>query len=192
VARIRPPALDGIQFWLGDGCFFGLCPVAGGTYGFANVTQPRAHDPMEGRLERMRRRFAGFGRLVRDYMAVLDSDEQIHCGPIEWLEIEQWRRGRVVLIGDAAHASSPMMGQGGSMAMEDALVLAEILQANRDVEIAIDSFVARRQPRVEWVHRQSRAVGEMLRTPPDTRNAALRAHGARAFRERFQPLTALP
>jgi FAD-dependent urate hydroxylase len=57
---------------------------------------------------------------VQDYLAALPSDAAIHCGPIEWLELEQWHHGRVVLIGDAAHASCPMMGQGGSMALEDA------------------------------------------------------------------------
>ncbi len=88
--------------------------------------------------------------------------------------------GRVVLIGDAAHASSPMMGQGGCMAMEDALVLAETLHASADVEGALDLFAIRRKPRVEWVQQESRAVGEMLRIPPERRDAVLRERGERA------------
>jgi 2-polyprenyl-6-methoxyphenol hydroxylase-like FAD-dependent oxidoreductase len=83
-----------------------------------------------------------------------------------------------------------MMGQGGCMAMEDALVLAEILHSTVDVESALDMFVARRTPRVNWVQQESRAVGEALRLPPDTRNTILRERGQRFLWHRFQPLTA--
>jgi 2-polyprenyl-6-methoxyphenol hydroxylase-like FAD-dependent oxidoreductase len=191
LAALRPPEPDAIQFWLGDGCFFGLCPAGGArTYGFGNVTGPRLHDALEGRRERLRHRFAGFAEPVRDYLGALESDASIHCGPIEWLELDHWHTGRVVLIGDAAHASSPMMGQGGSMAMEDAWVLAETLPGDADVEVALDRFVARRRSRVDWVQQGSRAVGEMLRVPPEARNAVLRERGRELLRDRFQPLTA--
>ena len=193
VAPTRPLDVDGVQFWLGDGCFFGLCAVGEGrTYGFGNVTAPRLYDAVEGRLERLRQRFAGFGGAILEYLTDLERDEQIHCGPIEWLELEQWQRRRVLLIGDAAHASSPMMGQGGCMAMEDALVLAEILQATHDVNKALDQFVTRRRRRVEWVQQQSRELGEMFRMRPDVRNAAVRERGPTGFYARFRPLTAPP
>jgi 2-polyprenyl-6-methoxyphenol hydroxylase-like FAD-dependent oxidoreductase len=193
LAPLRSREPYSVQFWLGDGCFFGLCPVGDGrTYGFGNVTEPRFYDTVEGRLRRLRERFAGFGGLVRDFLAALEHDEQIHCGAIEWLELDRWRAGRVVLIGDAAHASSPMMGQGGCMAMEDALVLAEILHSTADVESALDMFVSRRSPRVNWVQQESRTVGEALRLPPDTRNAMLRERGEKMFYHRFRPLTARP
>ena len=191
LAPILPGQPTSVQFWLGDGCFFGLCPVGEGqTYGFGNVTEQRIHDTIRGRLQRLRERFAGFGDLVRDYLTALECDEQIHCGAIEWLELDRWHAGRVVLIGDAAHASSPMMGQGGCMAMEDALVLAEILHSTVDVESALDMFVARRTARVNWVQQESCAVGEALRLPPDTRNTILRKRGERMLWHRFQPLTA--
>jgi Putative F0F1-ATPase subunit Ca2+/Mg2+ transporter/FAD binding domain len=63
------------------------------------------------------------------------------------MALEKWHCGRVVLIGDAAHASSPIMGQGGCMAMEDACVLAESLRRDATLAKAIDSYVARRRPR---------------------------------------------
>jgi len=192
LAPICTPQPDSVQFWLGDGCFFGMCPVASGTYGFASVTEPRRYDTVKGRLDQLRRCFATFGAPVRDYLAALEYDEQIHCAPIEWLDVEQWYCCRVVLIGDAAHASSPMMGQGGSMAMEDALVLAEILHSTPQLDASIDRFIVRRRPRVNWVRQQSRAVEEIFRMPSGLRNTTLPERGKSAFYERFQPLIASP
>jgi 2-polyprenyl-6-methoxyphenol hydroxylase-like FAD-dependent oxidoreductase len=91
VAPLRPRGLTKLQFVLGDGCFFGLCPVGNGqTYGFGNVSEPRFHDAVEGRLDRLRERFAAFGGIVQDYLAALETDEQIHCSAIEWVEQEEW------------------------------------------------------------------------------------------------------
>lgn len=100
----------------------------GQTYGFAGVDAERFDDPLPGRLERFRRRFAGFGGPVPAYLDALERDEQPHAGPIEWVEPDRWHEGRVVLVGDAAPAP-PHMGEGGAMAMEDAAVLAELLRS---------------------------------------------------------------
>src|SRR5262249_4967484 len=147
IAPIRPHGLDQLQFLLGDGCFFGLCPVGGGrTYGLGNITAPRSHEPMRGRLERLRRYFASFGDPVQEYLGALTNDEQIHCAPVDAISLDSWHCGRAVLIGDAAHASSPMMGQGGCMAMEDALVLAEALSSFDNLADALAAYSARRRP----------------------------------------------
>jgi 2-polyprenyl-6-methoxyphenol hydroxylase-like FAD-dependent oxidoreductase len=193
VAPIRPRGLSSLQFHLGEGCFFGLCPVGDGrTYGFGNITEPRTHEPMAGRLGRLRRRFAGFAGIVQDYLGALECDEQIHCGPVDWLALEQWHVGRVVLIGDAAHASSPMMGQGGCMAMEDSCVLAESLLSDATLAKALESYVARRRSRVSWVHQESDAVAQSFRFTPAMRNTALRQHGDQMFQRRYAPLVAAP
>src|SRR5437867_7417011 len=99
---------------------------------------------------------------------------------------------RVVLIGDAAHASSPMMGQGGCLAMEDAYVLAEILRSAASLESALETYVSRRKARVNWVQQASRAVAESFRLPPATRNAALRERGDQLMHQRFAPLIPAP
>jgi len=69
-----------------------------------------------------------------------------------------------VLLGDAAHALTPNMGQGAGMAMEDAAVLAEELamadRGEKDLGAALASYVARRRSRVETITRLSRAVGD--------------------------------
>ncbi len=193
ISPIRPRDLTSLRFLLGENRFFGLCPVGNGrTYGFGNITEPRTHEPMAGRLDRLRFRFAGFGEIVQEYLAALERDEQIHCGPVDWLALEKWHSGRVVLIGDAAHASSPMMGQGGCMAMEDACVLAESLLGKATLADAIECYVVRRRPRVNWVHQESEAVARSFRLPPAVRNHALRQHGEQMFQRRFKPLVAAP
>jgi 2-polyprenyl-6-methoxyphenol hydroxylase-like FAD-dependent oxidoreductase len=190
---IRPQGLTKLQFLLGDGCFFGLCPLGDGqTYGFGNVAEPRFRDAIQGRLERLRERFAVFGEIVQEYLAALESDEQIHCSAIEWVEQEEWRSGRVVLIGDAAHATLPMMGQGGCLAIENAYVLAEVLRSAASLETALDTYVNRRRPRIQWIQQGSRAVAESFRLPLITRNDVLRARGAQIMQERFQPLIPAP
>jgi 2-polyprenyl-6-methoxyphenol hydroxylase-like FAD-dependent oxidoreductase len=191
IAPIRPIGVTGLQMHLGDGCTFGLVPVGSGrTYGFAYVIQPRFRDPLEGRLERLRNRFAMFGARVQEYLASLERDDQVVCSAMEWMAFEKWYTGRVVLVGDAAHASSPMMGQGGCMAMEDACVLAEELRTAVTVESGLASYVSRRKPRVEWVQHQSMAVGESLTVPAAVRNPALRERGDEAMQARFGPLVA--
>ncbi len=81
---------------------------------------------------------------------------------MEWVVVDEWHTGRVVLIGDAAHASSPLMGQRGCMAMEDACVLAEVLRTAATVESALSDYVSRRKPRTKWVQQQSIAPAESL------------------------------
>jgi 2-polyprenyl-6-methoxyphenol hydroxylase-like FAD-dependent oxidoreductase len=136
-----------------------------------------------GRLDRFRRRFAGFGEPVPRYLAALQRDEQLHVGPIEWVKLDDWYRGRVVLIGDAAHAGPPHMGEGGCMAMEDALVLADCLRKADGVECALEAYVQRRRPRVNWVQEQSRAAAQAFVLPSAIRNAALRERGDQMFRD---------
>lgn len=191
-----PTRLPGVTHWMfliGEGLTFGLVPMGDGrTAGVGQVSGPRFHDPLAGRLERVRQRFAAFGGPVPAYLAALTRDEQIHCGPIEWVDIAQWYSGRVVLIGDAAHAAPPTMGQGGSMAMEDALVLAEVLRTAESMERALDTYVARRRPRVDWVAQQSREIAMNFRLPPATRAAVLRERGDQEMRERYRPLLTAP
>jgi 2-polyprenyl-6-methoxyphenol hydroxylase-like FAD-dependent oxidoreductase len=189
---LAPFTLDGspsVQFWLGDHCFFGLCSVGDGrTYGFANVSAERAHDPVGGRLDRLRQRFADFGDSVQEFLSRVETDEQIHCSAIEWVEQRVWHSRRVVLIGDAAHASSPMMGQGGSLAMEDAYVLADELRTDKLLAEALESFIRRRASRVGWVQQQSLELARSFNTPPEQRNQVLRERGEAMFRARYEPV----
>lgn len=74
-----------------------------------------------------------------------------------------WSRGRTLLIGDAAHATSPHAGQGASVALEDALRLALQLQQEQDLGVAFQRFESERRPRVERVVALARRNGNQKR-----------------------------
>jgi 2-polyprenyl-6-methoxyphenol hydroxylase-like FAD-dependent oxidoreductase len=75
------------------------------------------------------------------------------------LSMPRWHTGRVCLIGDAAHATTPSAGQGASLALEDAMVLAQCLRDIDDPERAFTAFERARRRRVEEIVRQSRRNG---------------------------------
>lgn len=95
---------------------------------------------------------AGYGGTwgkVRDSIA---DDAVVNYQWIEAVQIDgPWHRGRVVLIGDAAHACPPLIAQGAAMSAEDGVVLAEVLESAGSVTQALEAFQARRDPRVGMV-----------------------------------------
>jgi 2-polyprenyl-6-methoxyphenol hydroxylase-like FAD-dependent oxidoreductase len=71
----------------------------------------------------------------------------------------RWHSGRVCLIGDAAHATTPGAGQGASLALEDAMVLAQCIRDIDDPEAAFAAFERARRSRVETIVKESRRTG---------------------------------
>jgi salicylate hydroxylase len=81
--------------------------------------------------------------------------------------IPQWTRGRVTLLGDAAHPTMPTLAQGANMAIEDGYVLARSLARHGDdIEAGLRAYVAERQPRTSRVQLQARAQFENNRKVP--------------------------
>ncbi|HLZ97693.1 MAG TPA: FAD-dependent monooxygenase [Steroidobacteraceae bacterium] len=93
-----------------------------------------------------------------------------------------WYRGRVLLIGDAAHAMTPHLGQGAAQAMEDAVVLGELLAGAAPLPDRLETFMARRYERCKLVYEASIQVGEWEQHPtPDANPACLRARIAGVY-----------
>ncbi len=65
--------------------------------------------------------------------------------------VPTWHRGRMIVIGDAAHAPAPSSGQGASMALEDGVLLAKALRDSDSIEAAYGAFEAARRGRVERI-----------------------------------------
>jgi 2-polyprenyl-6-methoxyphenol hydroxylase-like FAD-dependent oxidoreductase len=191
---VPPPDPANFRMLLGERCYFGITPLGEGrpTNVFWAVGMPRTHDPVPGRLNRLRQRFAEFGGPVQACLAAISHDEQLICGPAEEVQLDRWYRGRVVLIGDAAHAGAPMMAQLGTMAMEDAYVLAALLRSAATVEQALESYETRRKPRVAWVQQHSLGIVERFLLPPAERNPALREQGSQTMHGCFAPLAVAP
>jgi 2-polyprenyl-6-methoxyphenol hydroxylase-like FAD-dependent oxidoreductase len=75
------------------------------------------------------------------------------------VQCARWSDGRVVLVGDAAHAMAPNLGQGANSALVDAAVLLDALRRADDVPSALAMYEARRRPAVERVMRLSARLG---------------------------------
>jgi 2-polyprenyl-6-methoxyphenol hydroxylase-like FAD-dependent oxidoreductase len=132
--------------------------------------------------------FAGFGAPVYPLIESLPADLEMHFGRIEQVQMAESTRGRVVLIGDAAHASSPSMASGAGMAIEDALVLAETIAAEHDSDNILATYAARRQPRVAWVQAQCAARDRMRALPALPRNIIARHFSPALYRRSYTPL----
>ena len=151
--------------FLGRGQQIGLVPIGDGKlYVWTVFTSPR--ESRAWALENaatFRALFAQFtDRRVRGAFGQLASTDGVICTELEEVHQTPWVSGRVVLLGDAAHAMLPGTGQGVGMAMEDAAVLAEELAAASGDPATIDAALARyesrRRPRVEAIARLSRAI----------------------------------
>jgi 2-polyprenyl-6-methoxyphenol hydroxylase-like FAD-dependent oxidoreductase len=97
-----------------------------------------------------------------------------------------------VLIGDAAHATSPNMAQGASMALEDALVLAPLLAMHESPSAALSAFCERRRARIRWVRQQTHRRDRIRNMPAPLRNLALRCAGQALYRRDYRPLLEEP
>lgn len=137
--------------FVGEGKRVSLMPVADGRfYFFFDVPLPKglAEDRTTLRAD-LQRYFAGWDDRVQRLIAALEPQT---TNRIEIHDIEPFSplvRGRVALLGDAAHSTTPDIGQGGCAAMEDAVVLAMMLQTHSlGIEDALARYQARRLPRV--------------------------------------------
>ncbi|WP_031072803.1 FAD-dependent monooxygenase [Streptomyces sp. NRRL WC-3742] len=136
----------------------------------------RHRDP----LTEMRRRFARWHEPIPALLAATDPRAVLHHDIHELATpLPSYAVGRVALLGDAAHAMTPFLGQGACQALEDAVTLAAAVAAGPTVEGALARYDAARRPRSQTVARDARRAGRMgqqLTNPlaVGLRNAAIR------------------
>ena len=141
----------------GTGERFGLIDVGLQTYWFAtsNAREGEAEAAGERKPEMMRR----FGSWHAPIGSVLEAtpDDAILRNDVYYLDpLPRWSRERIVLLGDAAHASTPGIGQGAAQALEDAVALADALGGAAQIEDALARYESIRRPRAELAQRLSR------------------------------------
>jgi 2-polyprenyl-6-methoxyphenol hydroxylase-like FAD-dependent oxidoreductase len=183
------PAITAWTVMLGRGRAFLLVPIGEGRlYCYADVNASEGRDPTDGVFHRFVELFGDFGDPAADILGRLVPADARYFSAIEEMAPRPWVKGHVVLIGDAAHATSPNMAQGAAMAMEDALVLAEVLASGQPVATCLAVYEARRALRVRWVQEQTHRRDRTRNLTPALRNCVLRVAGKRIFKANHRPL----
>jgi len=178
----------------GVGERFGLVDIGRGrTYWFATKNAPESEsDEPEGRKAEVVRRFSGWHEPIAAVVAATEEiailrNDVYYLGPLP-----RWSKGRVVLVGDAAHATTPGVGQGAAQAIEDAVVLADLLARSGDIPAAFADYETVRRPRVEAVLKMSLRVDKaaQLANPLGwrLRTALIRRLPERAQRRQLEPI----
>jgi 2-polyprenyl-6-methoxyphenol hydroxylase-like FAD-dependent oxidoreductase len=172
----RPPELAEGALYQAVGAKGGHIPLSDETmYLLLVVAEPphvrydRADFP-----QMLRERLAPFGGPLGRIRDELRDDADIVYSPLSEVMLPlPWFKGRIVICGDAAHACTPHLTQGAAMALEDGIVLADELAADRDVEASLTAFGERRFPRAKLVQDASRGIlnGEMSITAENIEGA---------------------
>jgi 2-polyprenyl-6-methoxyphenol hydroxylase-like FAD-dependent oxidoreductase len=182
----RPESVTGTILWIGQDIKVGVNPVSQSEmYLFVNENRPideRIDDA--GFLPRLRALLEPFTAPdVRAICEGLSASSHIVFRPIEGMLLPRpWHRGRVVLIGDAVHATTPHLASGAGIGIEDAIVLAEELARASGVDDAIAAFEERRWDRCRMVVENSGRLGEI-----ETQGGSKEEHAA-LMRESFLAL----
>jgi 2-polyprenyl-6-methoxyphenol hydroxylase-like FAD-dependent oxidoreductase len=126
------------------------------------ITRP----PRERWPELIRGLLVEFGGVIAWARERMTDPEKIDRRPLHAVLVPSpWHRGRVLLIGDAAHATTPHLAMGAGIAIEDAAVLGEVLADSDDLAAALDSFMTRRFERCRLVVDNSLQLGEWEKNP---------------------------
>jgi 2-polyprenyl-6-methoxyphenol hydroxylase-like FAD-dependent oxidoreductase len=182
----RPASIDRPTFYVGAPVTVGAVPCSP-THMYVWVLQHAPGNPwvepatQHVLLGELLAPFEGDIAHVRD---TIGPQSNVNYRPLEAFLMESpWHQGRVVLLGDAAHGTTPHLASGAGMAMEDALVLAESLVSHDSIEAALVAHTERRFPRCKLVVENSVAIGaaEIRHEPASTLNEIMtRAHKALA------------
>jgi 2-polyprenyl-6-methoxyphenol hydroxylase-like FAD-dependent oxidoreductase len=162
----RPPEVTGRYMFYGPRNKAGFNPVSQEEAYVFLVQTGHPRIPDDKLAEVMREQLSDFGGLVARAREEIGRPERIAYRPIHSMLLPPpWHRGRVVLVGDAAHSPTPQMASGAGMAVEDTIVLSELLQKDEPVERLLEQFMARRYERCRLVVEASRRMSEWEKHP---------------------------
>lgn len=186
----RPPEVQGRYSYFGPTNKSGFNPISRQhmyIYILQNVPErPRWDDAeLPGRMRALLAEFGGALGHARDEIS---TPEQIICRPVfSMIMPPPWHRGRVVIIGDAAHMTTPQLASGASIAIEDSVVLARLLATGGPLAAVLEDFTQRRFERCRMIVENSEQLGEWEKNPgsPDDDTVAV---VARSYQALAQPV----
>jgi 2-polyprenyl-6-methoxyphenol hydroxylase-like FAD-dependent oxidoreductase len=159
----RPAGIEPgyIGEWWGRGKRVGITTIPGDrVYWFAveNAQQGRSVPDAKAHLAAA---FSDWADPVPQMLASTPTDHLIHADIIDRPPARNWSKGRVGLVGDAIHPTTPNLGQGGCMAIEDSVVLARHFARGKEPAGALEAFAAERHPRTSAIVNESWKFGKL-------------------------------
>lgn len=158
----RPDSMNCLHVYEGP-MGIGLIPLsARQMYMYLTTPEPgNPRYPTQGIAATMRDKLAAAPPTLKHLVEQITDDAGVVYRPLEWVFLRgDWHKGRIALLGDAVHATTPHLGQGAGMAIEDSLVLAEELARHNSAEAAFRAYRARRFERCRYIVERSKAVGD--------------------------------
>lgn len=152
---------DGFEAW-GRGNIFGLVSLGRGRfYWYATKNAPEGQDDApEGRNAELMGLFGSWHEPIPTVIEATEEAAILRNDVYDREPLKRWGRGRVTLLGDAAHPMTPNLGQGACQAIEDAVAFSEHVSGEADVEGALRRYEERRVGRVANVVWRSRILGK--------------------------------
>ncbi|HEV2801736.1 MAG TPA: FAD-dependent monooxygenase [Pyrinomonadaceae bacterium] len=131
-------------------------------YWFATANSPAGNKQTAAeRKSFLQKRFRDWHHPVGLLIESTPAGEILQNDIYDLRPLKRWGNGRVVLLGDAAHPTTPNMGQGACMAIESSVILARSLSQANNLPVALSRYEAERMPRTAWVTDQSWKIGRL-------------------------------
>jgi 2-polyprenyl-6-methoxyphenol hydroxylase-like FAD-dependent oxidoreductase len=166
----RHPEAERRMFFLGGPAKVGVNPVSRDQmymFYLEAAKEPLRRDE-NTQHEMLRALLESYGGVLKDVREAISSRSNIICRPLETvLAGKSWLYKNLVLIGDAAHATTPQLASGAGMGIEDGLVLAQEIAAGDGVQPALERFMERRYPRCKLVVEASLEISRLERARSD-------------------------
>jgi 2-polyprenyl-6-methoxyphenol hydroxylase-like FAD-dependent oxidoreductase len=159
----RRPEIDHLAAYNGRHASAGLVPLSKDVmYMYVTSIEPGNPWMDAGQLHTlMKDRLNGFGGLLGELKTEINDPSKVVYKPMETVLVQPpWFVGRVVLLGDAAHATTPHLGQGAGMAIEDAVVLSEELTSGGSIRHQLERYMQRRYERCKFIVENSELIGK--------------------------------
>jgi 2-polyprenyl-6-methoxyphenol hydroxylase-like FAD-dependent oxidoreductase len=162
--------IDNSKLWLnecsetwGSKGRFGIVPLADNKiYWFACVNTVANNTAIKNyTVPDLQKQFAGYHYPVEAILKATKNENLIWADINDLKPINRYAFNNILLIGDAAHATTPNLGQGACQAVEDAVILAAAIKNNSDTTAAFKKFEQRRLKRTHWIVNTSRRIGKI-------------------------------